>query len=237
MAVYKKTISQKCSSFFSRACSVQKYDSLIADVYLCPMFMKIRLFSQKYTMVMLVQLSSVLICNELYGQHMKNTVLRQSIPDEAVLDQKPYFADHQVKTTDSLFLKDINILKSSGSFEGVDAELLKAPLLKEILAGEIERNRPATYRTVIDFMKDFKRTSAYTDFISGVVLFRELENRKINLKNWENDQALFVKLGFTASDLEDFRHFIGKRKHRKLSYKQAYLQYMKEINDLGTVNK
>lgn len=188
-------------------------------------------------MVLWCMLTLLVSHHQVYGQQVKDSVGRFPPSYEMALDRKPYFADHAVTAGDSLFLKDIIVLKESGHFEGVDSELLKAPLLKEILANEITRNRPATYRTIIDFMTDFKRTSAYTDFISGVQLFRALENKKIDLKNWVHDQELFLKLGFTASDLEDFREFIGKRRHRKLSYKQAYLRYMQEIEDLGTKNR
>lgn len=148
------------------------------------------------------------------------------------LDQKPYFADHQAAITDSLFIKDVDVLKHLGSFDSVDVQLLKVPVLKNILSDEMEKGKPATYRTIIDFMDGFRRTIAYKDFVSGVLLFRDLENKKVNKKNWDNDRALFIKLGFSESDLEDFYAYIKKRKNRKLTYKAAYLQYMKEIEEL-----
>lgn len=199
--------------------------------------MTIPSFKSKTSFSFLFQLILIFISQALHGQQLKNTLPRQTKAEEALLDQKPYFADHRAGATDSLFIRDITILKHFITFDEVEAELLKGPVLKEILSNEVEKNKPATYRTMVDFMTDFRRTIAYKDFVSGVLLFRDLENRKVNPKNWDTDQALFVKLGFTESDLADFRVYINEPKHSKLSYKEAYLQYMKEIDELGTVNK
>lgn len=190
---------------------------------------------RKSTINFIFQLVLIFVGHTAFSQQTNDSAKRIK-DDEALLDQVPYFADHQVLATDSLFIHDIAVLKYFISFDSVEAELLKVPILKEILSVEVRKNKPDSYRTIVDYMKDFRRTIAYKDFVSGVLLFRELENKRVNPKNWDTDQALFVKLGFTESDLADFRVYIRQRKHRKLSYKAAYLQYMKEIDDLGTVS-
>ncbi|MNQ99814.1 hypothetical protein D3C85_1155640 [compost metagenome] len=51
----------------------------------------------------------------------------------------------------------------------------------------------------------------------------------MNLKDWEMDKELFVRMGFTVSDLEDFKNFIAQPERSELTYMQAFSQYMSEI--------
>lgn len=182
--------------------------------------MNISRLLKRYKLRIVLQFVLFLVSQLLYGQ---------TTDYKTLLDTKPYFADHDVKPADSLFLRDVEILKHLGDFSEADQQLLKGNVLKEILAVQIDKGQPATYRTIIDFMTDYKRTPAYADFVAGVLLYKEMEHKTVNPKNWETDKDLFIKLGFTASDLDDFREFIAKPANVKLTYKEAYIQYMQEI--------
>jgi len=183
--------------------------------------MKIQL-PAKNIFALIFQIIALFITSAAYSQQIKDY--------RSMLDERPYFVDHQVVPTDSLFLRDVDILKHLGSFDHVDVQLLKGNVLKEIMAIEIEKGRTSTYRTIIDFMIDYKKTPAYKDFVAGVLLYKELENKKVNVKNWELDKSLFIKLGFVQSDLDDFKDWITQEKNSGLTYKEAYIQYMQEID-------
>lgn len=163
----------------------------------------------------------------------------QSAADDCskILDTEPYFVKHHVKPTDSLLLHDIAVLKHCGSFDQIDSELLKGPVLSAVMNAEMDKGRPATYRTIINYVIDFRKTEEYKEFKTGVLLYRSLENKTVNLKDWDSDQMLFVRMGFTASDLDDFKEYISAPEHQKMTYKQAYVAYINEIEALGTKNK
>lgn len=154
-----------------------------------------------------------------------------------ILDTEPYFVKHHGSPTDSLLLHDIAVLKHCGNFDPVDGELLKGPVLSAVMNGEIDKGKPATYRTIINYVSEFRKTEEYKEFKAGVLLYRTLENKTVNLKDWDNDQMLFVRMGFTASDLDDFKEYISVPAHQKMTYKEAYVAYINEIEALGTKNK
>ena len=151
----------------------------------------------------------------------------------AVLDKEPYFVHHQFLPSDSLFIKDVNILKHCGNFGAVESELLKSSVLTGLMREQISAGRPATYRTIIEYINLFKKTQEYQEFRDGVILYRQLENKTVNLKDWESDQKLFVRMGFTQNDLDDFKAYISIPPVNGLTYKEAYLRYIKEIEELG----
>jgi len=150
----------------------------------------------------------------------------------AFLNREPYFAAHHAKITDSLFLKDVRILNYFLKFDSLDAELLKPPVLGAVLLEQARAGKPATFKTMIDYFQSFRQTLAYQDFRTGLVLYKKLENQPVDLNNWEQDKLFFVRLGFTESDLEDFKDFLQSRSSKNATYKQAYTAYMKEIEAL-----
>ncbi|MBB5636487.1 hypothetical protein HDE68_002388 [Pedobacter cryoconitis] len=147
-----------------------------------------------------------------------------------VLDQEPYFAKHQVVQTDSLFLRDIEILKHCGDYAEVDSMILKGSVLSAFLHTAMDEGKPATYRTMIDFMHEFKTTQDYRQFIESLQLYRNLENRKVNLAEWDLAQPFFVMMGFTQNDIDDFKQFIANPAYHNLTYIAVYNLYMKELN-------
>lgn len=148
---------------------------------------------------------------------------------EQVLDKEPFFVKHKTSEKDSLLKRDIAILKHCGNFERIDSVFFKGPMLGALMLDQVRIGKPATYRTLIDYFNDYKKTPAYRDFVKGLVIYQELAGKKINLNNWEADKELFVRMGFTAGDLEDFKSFLSGLATESLTYKAALTRYMSEI--------
>lgn len=157
------------------------------------------------------------------------TLFAQESGNARKLSDRPYFLEHELKSRDSLFAADIVTLKKYITFDSLDVELLKAPVLREILLGEARVGRPATYQTMVAYMAYYRQTVAYREFRENLLLFKRMESLKVNPSNWEKDQILFNRLGFTESDLEDFKSYISNPEHANMNYKQAYIGYMNEI--------
>lgn len=156
-------------------------------------------------------------------------VVAQESGNVRKLSDRPYFLDHELKSKDSLFATDVVTLKKYVTFDSLDVELLKAPVLREILLGEARVGRPATYQTMVAYIAYYRQTVAYKEFRENLILFKRMESLKVNPLNWEKDQILFNRLGFTESDLEDFKSYISAPEHANMNYKQAYIGYMNEI--------
>lgn len=163
----------------------------------------------------------VLLCTAATAQEV--------IDCKKLLDTEPYFVQHKSLEKDSLLKRDIAILKHCGNFEPIDSVFLKGPMLGALMLDQARIGKPATYRTLIDYFNDYKKTIAYKDFIKGLVLYKELAQKKINLDNWETDKELFVRMGFTVGDLEDFKGFLTNIAGQDLTYKAALTKYMSEL--------
>ncbi|SMD07446.1 hypothetical protein [Pedobacter nyackensis] len=153
----------------------------------------------------------------------------QEIDCGKVLDTEPYFVKHKTSEKDSLLKRDIAILKHCGNFESIDSVFLKGSMLGTLLLDQVRIGKPATYRTLIDYFNDYKKTIAYKDFVKGLLLYRELAQKKINMANWDTDKELFVRMGFTAVDLDDFKSFLTNLAGQDLTYRAALTKYMSEI--------
>lgn len=157
------------------------------------------------------------------------TNAQEYIDCRKVLDQEPYFVKHKTSEKDSLLKRDIAILKHCGNFEGIDSVFLKGQMLGTLMLDQVRLGKPATYRTLIEYFVDFKKTIAYKDFVKGLVLYKEMASKKVNLENWNVDKELFVRMGFTVGDLDDFKLFLANLAAENLTYKAALTRYMSEI--------
>ncbi|MGY0038825.1 hypothetical protein [Pedobacter sp. NJ-S-72] len=147
-----------------------------------------------------------------------------------VLDQEPYFAKHQALSTDSLFLRDVEVLKHCGGYGDIDSLMLKRSVLWTILHTAMDEGKPATYRTMINFMQEFKSTPHYRLFVASLHLYKNLGNTKVNPAEFDLAQPFFVQIGFTKNDIDDFKEFISNPVHHNLTYiAAAYELYMKEF--------
>lgn len=150
-------------------------------------------------------------------------------PYDSFLNKQPYFATNKTLATDSLFLQDLKVIKHFVQLDSIDVELLKPNILAALMLEQVNAGKASTFQVLINYFREFKSTIAYKDFRKGVLLYRNMEGQKVNLSNWEVDKELFVKLGFTEADLEDFKEYILNRAPKDISYKEAYTGYMKEI--------
>lgn len=148
---------------------------------------------------------------------------------EKILDTEPYFVKHKTAEQDSLLKRDIKILKHCGNFDSVDSLFFKGPILGALMLDQSRLGKPATYRTLIEMLTAFRETESYKEFAKGMLLYRTLKGKKVNLKEWDTDKELFVRMGFTANDLEDFKVFLTAPEHTKLTYQEALTKYMSEI--------
>ncbi|MGY4385758.1 hypothetical protein ACVWYN_002804 [Pedobacter sp. UYP24] len=150
-----------------------------------------------------------------------------------LLDKKPYFLGHHVTAKNSLFMNDLKILRYCGNFIGSDTLLMNGTILLTVLQDQVELSNLASYRDVVGAINAFKKTNNYREFMESLLLYQSLENKKVAPKDWEKDKQLFVRLGFTEADLEDFLRYISDSAHNKFTYKQAYIDYMKEIDAMA----
>lgn len=146
-----------------------------------------------------------------------------------MLDQEPYFVRHKSGEKDLALKKDIEILKRCGNFNSVDSTLLKGPILGVLMLEQVNAGKPATYRTIIEFFKEFRDTPKYKDFAYGLELYKKIGQKKVSLDTWEKDQELFVRMGFTVNDLEDFKDFMQKPEHVGQTYLLVFSKYMSEL--------
>ncbi|AMQ01485.1 hypothetical protein AY601_4652 [Pedobacter cryoconitis] len=172
-----------------------------------------------------------LLVSLLFGVNLVSFA-QNGIDCAQVLDQEPYFSKHQTLQNDALFLRDLEILKHCGNYGSVDSLLLKGSVLSAFLRTAMDEGQPATYRTMIGFMDKFKGTQDYLQFVESLKLYKSLENRKVNLEEWDLAQPFFVKMGFTQNDIDDFKQFIAEPAHHELTYIAAYYLYMKELNEV-----
>jgi len=160
-----------------------------------------------------------------------STFAQESPENKKLLSQEPNFLKNRLKMTDSLFIQDVAVLKKFVALDSIDLEILKPQILYTILS-DSNVDTIVTYRKLVEAVQAFKQNIGYTEFRKGILLYKQMATIKVNPANWEKDQLLFRKLGFTEADLEDFLLFISKPEHKNLNYKEAYLAYMKEIDSL-----
>lgn len=159
-------------------------------------------------------------------------IAQEKVDCEKILDQEPYFVRHKSGEKDLALQRDIEILKHCGDFNTVDSAFLKGNMLGMLMLQEVRAGKPATYRTLVDFFQNFRKTAEYKDFSYGLVLYRKIGQKKVNLQDWPADQELFVRMGFTVNDLEDFKAYIFRPEHAAMNYLQVFSKYMNEIEGM-----
>ncbi|WP_316745726.1 hypothetical protein [Pedobacter gandavensis] len=182
---------------------------------------KLNRFLYKYVLLL-----SVFILNGF------SAIAQEAIDCEKTLDQEPYFVRHKSGAKDQALQRDIEILKRCGNFNPVDSAFLKGNMLGMLMLQEVRAGKPATYRTLVEFFQNFRKTAEYKDFSYGLALYRKIGDKKVNLADWPADQELFVRMGFTVNDLEDFKDFISRPEHAEMSYLQVFSKYMNEIEGM-----
>lgn len=161
-----------------------------------------------------------------------NSRAQDAIDCEKILDTQPYFVKNKTDDKDSLLKRDIEILKHCGNFDSIDSAFFKGSILGALMLDQVRLGKPATYRTVVNMLRDFRKTSAYKDFADGMSIYRKLKEKRYSLSTWDSDKEFFVRLGFTVHDLADFKLFLEASENSQLTYMAALSKYMAEIESL-----
>lgn len=161
-----------------------------------------------------------------------NLMAQEKTDCDKVLDTEPYFVKNKSDEKDKALIRDIEILKRCGKFNSIDSAFLKGSLLGGLMLEEVNKGKPATYRTIINFFSEFRKTDRYKDFAYGLSLYQKIGKKTISEATWEVDKELFVRMGFTENDLEDFKAFMLKSENLKLSYLVVLTKYMTEIESM-----
>lgn len=162
---------------------------------------------------------------------------QETLNCEKLLDKEPYFVRNKSGEKDLALKRDIEILKHCGNFNSIDSAFLKGPILGVLMLEQVNAGKPATYRTVIDFFKEFRNTTKYKDFSYGLSLYKKIGQKKITLSDWESDKELFVRMGFTVNDLDDFKGFMEAPENTNLTYMAALTKYMIALEAMRVDNK
>lgn len=150
------------------------------------------------------------------------TAFSQTIDCVKVLDQTPNFIKGHIGISDSLFLKDIEILKQCGTLKEEDSLLFKGPILGTLLVKLARENKQVSYKIILNELLKIKEDPQYK---KGLQL-EELGSKKIDLNLWEEQKSILKELGISDPDLLVFKSFIIQNQLERLTYKQAYSLYI-----------
>ncbi len=141
---------------------------------------------------------------------------------EKTLDRIPYFATHNAAAANDSVLIDFKILKECGQLDSIDRELINGPMLGSIMVRQATQDKKVTYRSVLESINEFKKTADYKRFREAKIL----ENKIVNISDWEKDKQLLLSLGVSESETESLKEFILMHPKEKMTYKEAYMSYM-----------
>jgi hypothetical protein len=150
------------------------------------------------------------------------TAYSQTIDSEKVLDQTPNFIKGHIGISDSLFLKDIEILRHCGTLKDEDSLLFKGPILGTLLVKLAGENKRVSYKSILNELLKITEDPQYK---KGLQL-EELGSKKIDLSLWDETKSVLKELGLTDAELLTFKLFIIQNQLENLTYKQAYSLYI-----------
>ncbi|NQX83061.1 MAG: thioredoxin family protein [Flavobacteriaceae bacterium] len=139
---------------------------------------------------------------------------------------------------------DLDILNSTFSklqdcgLEKIDIEtFVKGPILGALLIGLTKENGgEITYQNLFDKIMEFKKTPEYAKTIEIVKLSTELLERKMVIKNWENDKALLEKLNTPSNTVDEIHLLVLNNSNPNKTYKELF-QDLKNKNPRETKAK
>lgn len=162
---------------------------------------------------------------------------------EKILNSEPEFIKNKSGKIDNLFIKDMEIVKECGNFDSIDIELMAGPMLAPLMIQQATANKTITYKAIIENFAQFKKSDEYKDLYEKTFVSKQLENKIVDVKDWEENKPLFIKLGLSEQELVDLKDFIIIQSGLKLTYKQVFAKYATnnkvkvEKNSSATFNK
>lgn len=169
--------------------------------------MKTRILS----VLLLLQLSS-------YGQ-------TKPINCKSILDKEPFFVTHSSGGTNDSFAMDMLILRDCGKLDSIDLELINGPVLGTILIQYPGKGGKITFRTILNSIEKFKKSPEYSKLREVIIISKTLENKPVNITEFEKDKKLLLEIGLTEPEIKDFKEFIQNNQSSRFTYKQAFTKY------------
>jgi hypothetical protein len=144
---------------------------------------------------------------------------------DRILDSKPEFIKNKSGKIDSNFINDMEIVKDCGNFDSIDIELMAGPMLGPLMIQPTTENNTITYRQIIERFAEYKKSDGYKDLYEQTSISKQLENKIVDVKDWEENKPLFIKLGLSEQELVNLKDFISTQTGLKLTYKELFSKY------------
>ncbi|WP_242203011.1 thioredoxin family protein [Aestuariivivens insulae] len=128
---------------------------------------------------------------------------------------------------------DLDILNGTFSkliecgLEQIDVDFLaNGPILATLLVPLIsENNGKVTYQNLFDKIIEFKKTPQYEKTIELFKISNELEKRKADINNWEEDKPLFQKLQVSSDFTDKFYDYLKEHSNPEKTYKEVFANF------------
>lgn len=153
-----------------------------------------------------------------FGQSVK-------IDCNKTLKNVPYFAGHRPSPSKDSLLLDLEILKTCGNLDSIDVEFLNGTLIAQITIELVNENKKVTYKAILDYFSEFKKTEQYSTNREVIIVSKTLEKKIATVDEFEKDRILLEKIGMTSSELDNFKQFIEVNAYKKMTYKEAFSNY------------
>lgn len=163
------------------------------------------------TLIIVISLNS-------FGQFSK-------IDCDKTLKKEPYFAGHNPSPSKDSLLLDLEILKFCGNLDSIDEQLLNGTAIAQITIELTTQKKKVTYKAILDFFNEFKKTEQYSTNREIIIVSKTLENKIATVSEFEKDKILLAKIGMSNSELDNFKIFIEANASRKMTYKDAFEKY------------
>ncbi|WP_223552330.1 thioredoxin family protein [Aestuariivivens sp. NBU2969] len=128
---------------------------------------------------------------------------------------------------------DLNILNDTFSkltdcgLEQIDADFFtNGPILGTLLVPLIsENNGKVTYQNLFDKIMEIKQTPQYGKTIELFKISNELEKRKADINNWEEDKLLLQKLQTSNEFIDKFYDYLKEHSNPEKTYKEVFANF------------
>jgi len=140
-----------------------------------------------------------------------------------VLFKSPLFINYMEYSKEALN-QDLDVFIKCGEFDSLDVKLFQQYFIMKLLVLHSE-GTDVTYNYSINYFKDYKLTEDYKVVREILIISHELENKKIDLNDWEYIKKLFLKIGLKEGEIEAFRKFIIANELKDITYEEAYVLF------------
>ncbi len=128
--------------------------------------------------------------------------------------------------TEEQLALDFEIISKCSGLDEYDIEALShKPILGSVLlemakSGDFDI---PNYENMCAFIKNFVQGKEYQQLRLVTILNSRVQNKQITLEDWEQDRQLFIVMGLTREELDQYYQFISKPEYQYLTYQKAFL--------------